>query len=432
LRSAGKPKHTGAAIPQPDHNAEVLTMLEASLARMTEFIDADLAAIYYYDPQSGCLFLEAHQGMPEGLLGKAATIPVEQATSKDGLGQGPLGEGGFGDVVASRLAALMQEAGARSQVTVPLRFGEAPQGTMVVGRHDERPFTPEEVKLLRAVACQMQLGAQQARLYCREMKLRQELEREIKKRSEFLRALVHELKTPVTAVMASSEILTAELQDKTLLALARNLYRSAENLNMRIDELLDVARGELGMLRLNRTAVDPIPLLRGSASDLAPLVSSYRQSLTVELPPSLPFVWADDSRLRQVVFNLLANASKFTPEGGQITLRARVEKRNLIVEVQDNGPGIPEEDQARLFDPYYRLERDREHLSGLGLGLALSKTLVELHRGRIWISSGEGRGSTFAFSVPLATERQLEQSVGQRPSNARIAPVTDSPQSGEC
>jgi len=117
------------------------------------------------------------------------------------------------------------------------------------------------------------------------------------------------------------------------------------------------------------------------------------------------------------VLNLLNNAFKFTPAGGKITLRAKQEDGNLVVEVKDTGPGIAEEDQQRIFEPYQRKESDRERLSGLGLGLALCKTLVELHRGRIWIKSRAGRGSTFGFSLPLEGPKSAASPDGQAPTN---------------
>jgi PAS domain S-box-containing protein len=242
--------------------------------------------------------------------------------------------------------------------------------------------------------------------YERETKLRSELEEEVRKRVEFTRALVHELKTPLTSVIASGELLAMDLPDGPLLALVNNINRSAYNLNARIDELLDLARGELGMLRLNLTSVDPMALLQQLAEEMGPVALSRHQSLALDLPSSLPQIRADGVRLRQVVLNLLSNASKFTGEGGKITLKAREESDRLIVEVEDTGPGISEEEQQRLFFPYHRLMGDRERLSGLGLGLALSKTLVELHGGQIWVRSHLGKGSIFGFSVPLATASQ--------------------------
>lgn len=238
-------------------------------------------------------------------------------------------------------------------------------------------------------------------LYEQERKLRQELEAEMMRRVEFTRALAHELKTPLTPVMASSELLVAKLKQEPLLSLAKNVNRGAANLNSRIDELLDLARGEIGMLQIKSETIDIGKLLREATQDMTPVASGKDQSMTLELPDFLPLVKGDGGRLLQVVLNLLNNACKYTPERGGITLGARRDGTNLVVEVQNTGRGITEEQQKRLFEPYHRLESDREHFSGLGLGLALSKTLVELHGGRIWVQSEAGRGSTFGFSVPL-------------------------------
>ena len=250
-------------------------------------------------------------------------------------------------------------------------------------------------------------------LYGKEKDLRQELEAEISKRVEFTRALVHELKTPITPVLASSELLLEELKEEHLLGLARNICQGAYNLNQRVDELLDLARGEVGMLRLNPESVDPRQLLQGIVDSVRPLALKNGQSLSSEVASSLPEVWADEDRLRQVVLNLINNAFKFTPAGGKITLKAKEDGVNLIVEVQDTGCGISEEEQPRLFEPYHQLEGDRARLSGLGLGLSLSKKLVELHGGRIWVKSQKGKGSTFSFSIPLEAASRREKSAGK-------------------
>lgn len=245
--------------------------------------------------------------------------------------------------------------------------------------------------------------------YEKEAKLREHLESQIEKRIEFTRALVHELKTPLTPLMASSELLVTELHEEPLLSLAKNVNRGACGLNDRIDELLDLARGEIGMLQLQLKPVDLLKLLHTIADDVTSMVSSYRQSLVFDVPLSLPYVYADEDRLRQVVLNLVSNACKFTPDSGTIILRAREKDTNLVVEIQDTGPGIAEGERQRLFEPYHRLETDRERLSGLGLGLALCKTLVELHGGQIWVESRAGEGSTFSFSVPLEAGNSSQQ-----------------------
>jgi PAS domain S-box-containing protein len=242
--------------------------------------------------------------------------------------------------------------------------------------------------------------------YEKERRLRQELQIEVQRRVEFTRALVHELKTPLTPIMSSSDLLVSGLKEEPWLSVAQNIQRGAINLNRRIGELLDLARGEIGMLRLNPKRVDILKLLQHVGSEMSAVASSNGQLLKVELPESLSPPWADSDRLRQVTQNLLVNATKFTPEGGTITLRAKEENGSIVVEVQDTGYGIPEEEQRRLFRPYHRQTGDREHLSGLGLGLALCKNLVQLHGGRIWVRSQEGKGATFSFSIPINSTAQ--------------------------
>lgn len=260
-----------------------------------------------------------------------------------------------------------------------------------------------------------QSEAELQELFKKEQALRQDLEAEINKRVEFTRALVHELKTPITPVLASSELMLEETEKgSTLWELAQNINQGACNLNQRIDELLDLARGEVGMLHLNPSPVDSGRLLHSIVDSVKPLAQKNRLSLNAELPTSLPVIQADEDRLRQVVLNLLNNAFKFTPAGGSVTVRARTDEANLVVEVQDTGPGISQEEQERLFEPYQQLAKERARLSGLGLGLSLAKKLVELHGGRIWVQSKKGRGSTFLFSIPLEVKEKAKKRASKK------------------
>lgn len=238
--------------------------------------------------------------------------------------------------------------------------------------------------------------------YEEEKALRQQLEEEIRKRVEFTRALVHELKTPITPVLAAIELLQDEVKGERPERLVNSISRSAVNLNQRIDELLDLAKGETDMLQLNLVTVDMATMLQEIAGEMTPVALANEQIMTVDIPASLPAVLADRERLRQVVMNLLNNAFKFTPAGGKITLKAGADNDNLTVEIQDTGRGISREDRKRLFEPYFRRIGDRERLSGLGLGLALAKKFVELHGGEIWVKGRKGKGSTFGFSLPVA------------------------------
>ncbi len=242
-------------------------------------------------------------------------------------------------------------------------------------------------------------------LYERERELRQQLEDEMRKRMEFTRALAHELKTPLTPVVMSGQILASQLTDQTHLRVARNICRGAANLNSRIDELLDLAKGEIGILQISPERLCLPDLLRDAAEEAAPIPASRGQYFTTALPEhdlaDLPPVFADGARVKQIILNLLNNAFKFTPEGGRIALGAHSDGANVVIQVSDTGPGMGNEEQDSVFDPYHRVGSGKERLSGLGLGLALCRTLVELHGGRIWVQSAPGKGSTFSFSLPL-------------------------------
>lgn len=211
---------------------------------------------------------------------------------------------------------------------------------------------------------------------------------------------MHELKTPLTPIISSSDLLVEEIRDEPWRRLAHNINQGALKLNERIDELLDLARGEVGMLQLNRKLLDPAALLRQTADYMTPTARENGHQLTIQMAPSLPPLFADEDRVRQIVINLLGNAIKFAP-AGEITLSARVAGHDLIVSVHDEGQPITEEEKQQLFQAYHRLERDREQPTGLGLGLAIARMLVELHGGNIWLETGRGAGNTFAFSLPL-------------------------------
>jgi len=241
-----------------------------------------------------------------------------------------------------------------------------------------------------------------------EHKQESELEKKIKEKAEFTATIAHELKTPLTSIIASAGLLSEEIggeAQEPQRRLIQNILHSAHILEARLSELLDVTKAEVSRLQLQLQPLHIESLLQDVAWQIKPEIQRKAQHLTLDLPDSLPIVEADANRLEQVLLNLLTNASKFTPEGKNITLRAKKRNDDLIIEVQDSGIGISKENQARLFQPYYRVESDRQRYPGLGLGLALAKQIVELHGGKIWVESELGKGSTFAISLPLRNNR---------------------------
>jgi len=255
--------------------------------------------------------------------------------------------------------------------------------------------------LEREVVKRRQIEENTKLLYKSEIKLRKQLEQEIKRRADFARGLIHELKTPLTPMLGASALLLDRVKDESLKRIAKNINRGAQNLNKRVNDLMDLARGELGMLEFQYRAVDVSSLLHELVDFLNPSAIIKKQSLNLELPNSPLIIQMDEDRIRQVILNLLNNAMKFTKIGGIINLRAHTMDGNLMIEVEDNGFGIAEKDKQRLFEPYFTLEKEGEHRDGLGLGLPLSKIIVDHHGGRIWVESEKGKGSVFKFCIPL-------------------------------
>jgi signal transduction histidine kinase len=224
---------------------------------------------------------------------------------------------------------------------------------------------------------------------------------QIERRIEFTRALVHELKTPLTAMIGSSEMLAEQPMNELGNKLAMNINRGSRNLRKRIDELLDLTRAEMGTLQISCSIVDPLTVVREVTEDMFPEAMKKGQSIVTNFPISISPIYVDDDRLRQILFNLIGNAIKYNLSEGIIKLTVTQNDKLTSFEIRDEGIGMSPEEQSGLFNLYYRGEKNNERLGGLGIGLALSKTLVELHGGKIWVTSQKGRGSTFTFTIPL-------------------------------
>jgi len=223
----------------------------------------------------------------------------------------------------------------------------------------------------------------------------------------FVDTLSHELKTPLTSIIAAAGLLAEELEtsDDAHQKLIQTIIHNANTLENRLAELLDIVKTGSGKLQLQFEPVDMRSIVLGTCQQISPMLQGKRQRLNTDLPASIPIIRGDGQRLEQVMVNLLTNAAKFTPEGGNILVRLRKTDDGLVIEVKDDGIGIAREEQPRLFKPYSRLNSDRQHHPGLGLGLALAKQVVELHGGRIWVESEPGKGSTFSFSLPRQAVR---------------------------
>jgi len=292
-----------------------------------------------------------------------------------------------------------------TEITLKTKTGNIVQASITISAvRDNKDQVTGFVCIARDLTAQKFAQQNLQNLYEREKHLRQDIEKEMNKRVAFTRILVHELKTPLAAIMSASELMDNEESDSLSIKLTKIIRRSASHLDTRIDELFDLAQGEIGLLQIKSVMLDPAVILHQVYDSMLPLVSNQRQSLLLDLQNALPQIKADKDRLHQILFNLIDNALKYNTDGGKITLRALVKEGYLVISVQDTGRGISKEDQFNIFDPYVRLEAGKKTTEGLGLGLAICKILVTLHKGRIWIESEPYKGSTFTFTLPLVSE----------------------------
>ncbi len=273
---------------------------------------------------------------------------------------------------------------------------------------DEGPFLKEERSLIHAIAERLGHIAEHKFAekelqshYKQEMELRKKLQTEMLARVEFTRNLIHELKTPLTALVATSQLLVDETEGSELGRLARHVYDGANSLNNRINELHDVVKGEIGKLKMELRPVDLKKLLLSLVEETRALAQQNGVSIELSIDGTLPTVYADPARVQQIMLNLLNNAFKYASEGKRITITARRESDFVVVEVRDYGPGIAPQEQMNMFQAGYQLAYYGERSGGLGIGLALCKILVELHGGKIWLKSEPGKGSSFFFTLPL-------------------------------
>jgi len=225
--------------------------------------------------------------------------------------------------------------------------------------------------------------------------------------SEFMSNIVHELRAPLHSILAFTKLLlegdvsNIETQKEFLTIIAGQ----SEHLRKLVDELLDISPIESERFVINKERIAIANLLQGTVRDFNSVAGQKNIVIKENIPLQLPDIEADSQRLRQVMFNLLDNAIKFSNDGGSIDVSAEVRGSDLLVQVTDQGIGIAEEARKSLFEKFYQV-KNTTRVGGLGLGLYISKRIIEAHGGRIWAESVEGAGSTFSFTIPLKQDNR--------------------------
>jgi signal transduction histidine kinase len=302
----------------------------------------------------------------------------------------------IGAGAASLLLALVLGLLLSDSFVVPLRKTQRRLATIAAGDFSGHVEVPNRDEIGALAADVNRMSDELQRVYG-------ELEKASQLKSDFLATMSHELRTPLNAIIGFSEVLQqqmfGELNERQL-AYVDDVLEAGEHLHSLINDVLDLAKIEAGRMELDVSRVAIPDVLKSAVSMHLERASRGGIDLALTSEPAEITVTADERRVRQVVFNLLSNAVKFTPDGGRVDISARADDGHVAIAVADTGPGIPVGDLETIFEEFEQSSEGKK-VEGTGLGLPLSRKLVELHGGRLWVESEVGRGSTFRFTLPV-------------------------------
>jgi PAS domain S-box-containing protein len=394
---------------------ELDDLLGVLLPMIRELLAADTCVLFLLDEKSQELVVRAavyaDPDLEDDVIGRVR-IPIGQYVV------GRVAAEGKHIVVedvehTTDLHPIVYEIGIKSLCYVPLLLPGKVVGVLHVGTLSPRVFTDDDIELLGLAADRAAMAIVHASLFQAKRETAETLERtneELRRLDQmkdlFVSGVSHELRTPLTSMLAYLEILLdgevgelSDAQKQFLEVVDRNCHRLTDL----IDDILFVSRLDSGRFQLERASVDAGELVADRVESIRPSAEKKRVALRLDVSDGVPQLWADRSRLAQVVDNLLSNAVKFTPEGGDVFLTVSASGDTAHLEVRDTGVGIPEDDAKRLFERFFRAST-AQNIQGTGLGLSIAKTIVEAHGGAISVRSRAGVGTTFCVDLPLVTE----------------------------
>ena len=398
---------------------EVLERIVSNAVRLTNLgfgditLRTDGGSILEYDETSDTFGVRGTFGSSPAQLEQLRAITIDRDTLVGRCAQAdqPLAIPDLATVERDPFLDLVFQDGWRSVLAIPMLRSDTIIGVLMIRRRGTGEFPPDVIDLLETFAGQSALAIVNARLF-RELETKtRELEIASNHKSEFLASMSHELRTPLNAVIGFSEVLLermfGELNDRQDEYL-RDIWNSGRHLLELLNEILDLSKVEAGQMVLESNTFSVSSALDYTLAMVRERASSHAINVTVDVADDVGTIEADELRFKQVLLNLLSNAVKFTPDGGSVSVRAYREETDLAVTVTDTGVGVPAEDQQRIFESFQQGRRGPAKEEGTGLGLTLSRRIVGLFGGRMWLDSTVGEGSTFGFSIPAMPSRAVE------------------------
>ena len=410
-QSVGELRALGEVGQAVSSTLDLQTVLSTIVRYAVQLSGSDAGVVYEYDEAAEEFHLRASHLMEADVVEALQATPVrpgQGATGRSATMRAPvqlpdiLNEQEF---TGTKVRPMFAQLGYRSVLAVPLLREERIIGALTVWRKQAGSFSAEVVQLLQTFATQSALAIQNARLFREIEDKSRQIETANRHKSEFLANMSHELRTPLNAIIGFSDVLldpalniTEEEQSQFL----TDVLSSGKHLLGLINEILDLAKIEAGKMELKVESATLSQIFASVQTIIRPLAAKKTIDLHIEnntVPEPFPM---DAARVKQVLLNLLANAVKFSPEGGTVWMRAVSDDGAVRVEVGDTGPGIEQQDQQKIFLEFQQAARDYGKPQGTGLGLTLAKRFVEMHGGRMWLESEVGRGSRFFFTLPTS------------------------------
>jgi signal transduction histidine kinase len=312
------------------------------------------------------------------------------------------------DPRVGRVLKAVEKDGYHGFLVAPLEAKNDLLGLVCLLYRKDAAIADSAVSTVRALCDQIALVVRNIRYNEELARKNDELTHLDQLKSDFMATMSHELRTPLTGIIGYSDMMlsgmTGELNEKQA-TFVNSILEGGETLLNLINDILDLTKIEAGRLELNFEAVDLRAALLGVFPVVKPRAQDKRIRISTFLPTDLPLVWADHSKLNQVLLNLLTNGIKYTHENGSVSVEARTVGDFVEIWVTDTGIGIAKEDQAKVFQRFTQIDSSATRSQGgTGLGLAIVKELVELHGGGIRVQSKLGKGSSFVFTMPITTK----------------------------
>jgi len=415
-RSVEELKALGEVSQAVSSTLDLETVLTTIVGRADQLSGTDGGAIYEYDEPTEEFRLRVTLKLEDELIATLRATPIR-------LGEGAVGRAGVArqpvqihDILEEAtytgvLRGVARRAGYRALLAVPLVREDRLIGALVLRRRVPGPFSQQTVDLLQTFAAQSVLAIQNARLFRELAEKSRDLELASQHKSQFLANMSHELRTPLNAILGYTELILDSIYGEVapqIREVLERLHKSGRHLLSLINDVLDLSKIEAGQLTLTLADYSLRQVVQTVVTAMEALAAEKHLALKVSLPPDLPPGRGDERRLTQVLLNLVGNAIKFT-EAGEVLVEVTAADGVFRVAVTDTGPGIAEADQAKIFEEFQQAAGPGgPRKGGTGLGLAIAKRIVELHGGRIDVTSRPGQGSTFWFTLPVRVERPRE------------------------